>query len=322
MKAMRFHQHGGPEVLTYEEVADPIPDEGEAVVDLEVSGLNYIDTYHREGLYPVDLPCTPGMEGAGVISALGSGVDDLSEGDRVAFAGSMGSYADRAALPADRLVPLPEGIDVKRAGAVMLQGMTAHYLAFGSFALSQGHTALIHAAAGGVGLLLVQMAKKCGATVIGTVSTAEKEELARNAGADHVIRYSEVDFESEVNRITSGDKLDVVYDSVGKSTFDKGLNLLKPRGTMVLFGQSSGPVHPIDPQVLSQRGSLYLTRPTMVHYTLTRDELLARAGEVLGWVADGSLHVRIGAKFTLADAAEAHRALEGRQTTGKVLLLT
>lgn len=320
MKATRFHQHGGPEVLTYEDAPDPTPAAGEAVVRLEAVGLNFIDTYHREGLYPVELPCTPGVEGAGTVTAVGADVTDVAIGDRVAYAGVIGAYAEAAAVPVDRLVPLPDGVDAESASAVMLQGMTAHYLATGSYPLNTGDTALIHAAAGGVGLLLVQIAKMRGARVIGTVSTQEKEQLARGAGADEVIRYTEVDFEARVQELTDNAGVEVVFDSVGLTTFDKGLNLLKPRGTMVLFGQSSGPVPPVDPQVLSQKGSVFLTRPTLVHYTLTRQDLLDRAGEVLAWVDAGKLDVRVGARFPLADTADAHRALEGRKTTGKVLL--
>lgn len=320
MKAIRFHAHGGPDVLQYEDAPEPKPAAGQAVVRLEAVGLNFIDTYHRAGLYPVTLPCTPGVEGAGTVVAVGEGVTAVAAGDRVAFAGALGAYAERAALPAERLVPLPDRVDADTAAAVLLQGMTAHYLATGAYPLRAGDTALIHAAAGGVGLLLTQIAKRRGARVIGTVSTRDKEQLARGAGADEVIRYSEVDFEAEVRRLTGNAGVNVVYDSVGRTTFDKGLNLLRPLGTMVLFGQSSGPVAPLDPQLLSQKGSLFLTRPTMVHYTLTRQALLARAGEVLGWVQGGQLHVRVGARFALAAAADAHRALEGRQTTGKVLL--
>ncbi len=320
MKATRFHHHGGPEVLSFEDMAEPTPAEGQALVRLEAIGLNYIDTYHREGLYPVDLPCTPGVEGAGTVTAIGAGVTEVAVGDRVGYAGAIGAYAEMAAVPVDRLVPLPAGVDAEAAAAVLLQGMTAHYLATGSYPLKAGDTALIHAAAGGVGLLLVQIAKMRGAKVIATVSTPEKEQLARDAGADEVIRYTEADFEVEVQKLTNDAGVDVVFDSVGKTTFDKGLNLLKPLGTMVLFGQSSGPVPPLDPQVLCQRGSLFLTRPTMAHYTLTRQALLDRAGEILNWVDAGKLNVRVGARFALADAADAHRALEGRKTTGKVLL--
>lgn len=320
MKATRFHKHGGPEVLTYEDTPEPSPAAGQAIVKLEAIGLNYIDTYHREGLYPVDLPCIPGVEGAGTVTALGEGVTEVKVGDRVGYAGAIGSYAELAAVPVDRLVPLPAGVAADDAAAVLLQGMTAHYLATGSYPLKAGDTALIHAAAGGVGLLLVQMAKMRGARVLATVSTEEKAELARGAGADEVIRYTESDFEAEVQKLTDDAGVDVVFDSVGKTTFDKGLNVLKPLGTMVLFGQSSGPVAPLDPQVLCQKGSLFLTRPTMVHYTLTRQDMLARASEVLGWVGAGKLSVRVGARFGLAEAADAHRALEGRKTTGKVLL--
>ena len=321
MKATLFNAHGGPEVLSYEEVPEPTPAAGEVLLQLQAGGLNYIDTYHREGLYPVDLPCIPGVEGAGTVIGLGEGVTGVSEGDRVGFAGAMGSYAEQIAVPAERLIPLPEGCSSDDAAAVLLQGMTAHYLVHGSYKAGPDDTALVHAAAGGVGLLLVQMAKKRGARVIGTVSTEEKEALARAAGADEVIRYTEVDFEAETRRLTDDAGVDVVYDSVGLTTFDAGLRLLKPLGTMVLFGQSSGPVPPVNPQILSSEGSLFMTRPTMAHYILTRQALLDRAGEVLNWVASGELSVRIGARYALADAAQAHTALQSRQTTGKVLLV-
>jgi len=321
MKATLFNAHGGPEVLSYEDVSEPTPSAGEVLLRLDAGGLNYIDTYHREGLYPVDLPCIPGVEGAGVVIGLGDGVTDVKEGDRVGFAGAMGSYAEQIAVPADRLIPLPEGCSSEDAAAVLLQGMTAHYLVHGSYRLGADDTALVHAAAGGVGLLLVQMAKKRGARVIGTVSTAEKEALAREAGADEVIRYTETDFEAETRRLTDDAGVEVVYDSVGLTTFDAGLRLLKPLGTMVLFGQSSGPVPPVNPQILSAEGSLFLTRPTMAHYILTRQALLDRASEVLNWVASGELSVRVGARYSLAEAGSAHTALQSRQTTGKVLLL-
>ena len=321
MKAVRFHQCGGPEVLRYEEAPEPVPAAGQALVEIEAIGLNYIDTYHRSGLYPVALPCIPGMEAAGTVKAVGEGVQEVKVGDRVAYAGVIGAYARQAAIPAARLVPLPSGVDFQTGAAAMLQGMTAHYLVHGSYPLGKGDTALIHAAAGGVGLLLVQMAGRLGARVIATVSTAEKEALARQTGADEVIRYTEQDFEAEVKRLTGGRGVDVVYDSVGKTTFDKGLNVLRPRGYMVLFGQSSGPVPPFDPGILNTKGSLFLTRPTLVHYTATRQELLSRAGDVLNWLGSGQLSLRIGARFPLAEAAQAHRALQGRQTTGKVLLL-
>jgi len=321
MKVNRFHQHGGPEVLVYEEVDEPTPAAGEALIKIEAIGLNYIDTYHREGLYPVELPCIPGMEAAGTVAAVGAGVSLVKVGDRVAYAGILGAYAEMAAVAADRLVSLPDSVDFETGAAAMLQGLTAHYLVHGSYALGQGDTALIHAGAGGVGLLLVQMAKRLGARVISTVSTAAKEDLARGAGADEVIRYTEKDFEEETLRLTDGKGVEVVYDSVGKTTFEKGLNVLCPRGYMVLFGQSSGPVDPVDPGILNVKGSLFLTRPTMVHYVASREDLLARAGDVLNWVGSGELDLRIGDRFELAAAADAHRALQGRKTTGKVLLL-
>ena len=321
MKVNRFHQHGGPEVLVYEEVDEPRPAAGEALIKIEAIGLNYIDTYHREGLYPVDLPCVPGMEAAGTVAAVGADVNLVKVGDRVAYAGVLGAYAEMAAVAADRLVPLPASVDFETGAAAMLQGLTAHYLVHGTYALGQGDTALIHAGAGGVGLLLLQMAKRLGARVITTVSTAAKEDLARGAGADEVIRYTEADFEEETLRLTDGKGVEVVYDSVGKTTFEKGLNVLRPRGYMVLFGQSSGPVDPVDPGILNVKGSLFLTRPTMVHYVASRGDLLERAGEVLDWLGSGALDLRIGDRFKLAAAADAHRALQGRLTTGKVLLL-
>lgn len=321
MKAIRFYSSGGPDVLTYEEVDDPVPAAGQALVKVDAIGLNYIDTYHREGLYPVDLPCIPGMEAAGTVAAVGAGVDQVAVGDRVAYAGVLGAYAELAAVDAGQLVPVADGVELETGAAAMLQGMTAHYLVHGTYALGQDDTALIHAAAGGVGLLLVQMAKRLGARVIATVSTEEKEQLARQAGADEVIRYTEKDFAEEVERLTEGRGVNVVYDSVGKTTFEKGLSVLKPRGYMVLFGQSSGPVEPLDPGVLNVNGSLFLTRPTMVHYVAAREELLERAGDVLNWIGSGELDLRIGDRFELAAAADAHRALQGRKTTGKVLLL-
>ena len=321
MKAIRFYSSGGPDVLTYEEVDDPVPAAGQALVKVDAIGLNYIDTYHREGLYPVDLPCIPGMEAAGTVAAVRAGVDQVAVGDRVAYAGVLGAYAELAAVDAGQLVPVADGVELETGAAAMLQGMTAHYLAYSTFPLDSGHTALIHAAAGGVGLLLVQMAKKAGARVIGTVSPEAKEALARGAGADEVSRYTEADFEAETMRLTDGKGVDVVYDSVGKSTFDQGLNVLRPRGNMVLFGQSSGPVPPFDPGLLNAKGSLYLTRPTMLHYASDRHELLRRAGDVFDWIAAGELDLRIGDRFQLSDAAAAHTALQGRKTTGKVLIL-
>ncbi len=321
MKAIRFHANGGPEVLNWEEVDDPQAGPGQVLIRLEAVGLNYIDTYHREGLYPVGLPCIPGVEGAGEVIALGEGVSEVAVGDRVAYAGPMGSYAQVAAVPAERVVPLPAGVSSEVGAAAMIQGITAHYLAHGSYPLKETDTALIHAGAGGVGLLLIQMAKMCGARVLTTVSTADKEALARGAGADEVIRYTEVDFADEVLRLTEDKGVDVVYDSVGKTTFDRGLDVLRPLGYMVLFGQSSGPVLPVDPGILNTKGSLFLTRPTSAHYTQTREALLARAGDVFNWMAAGKLNLRIGHRFPLAEAADAHRAIQGRKTTGKVLLL-
>jgi NADPH2:quinone reductase len=307
--------------LVFEEVPDLTLVPGQALVKIEAIGLNYIDTYHRSGLYPVQLPCIPGMEAAGRVVGVADGVSVVKVGDRVAYASSMGSYSQYAAVEAGRLVPLPPNVDFEVGAAAMLQGMTAHYLVHGTYPLGKKDTTLIHAAAGGVGLLLVQMAKRLGARVIATVSTKEKEDLARGAGADEVIRYTEKDFEEEAKRITGGRGVDVVYDSVGKATFEKGLNILRPRGYMVLFGQSSGPVAPFNPGILANKGSLFLTRPTLGHYTATREDLLSRAGDVLKWVGSGELKLRIGHRFALADAAEAHRALQGRKTTGKVLLI-
>ena len=321
MKAMRFHQHGGPEVLVYEDAPTPEAGPGEAIVRIEAIGLNYIDTYHRDGLYPVELPCIPGMEAAGTIARIGDGVEGVNVSDRVAYAGALGAYAEEAAVAVDRLVPLPDDISCEVGAAAMLQGMTAHYLAHGSYALGKDDTALIHAGAGGVGLLLIQMAKRLGARVLTTVSTEEKEQLARAAGADEVIRYTERDFAEDIMTLTNGRGVDVVYDSVGKTTFDKSLNVLRPLGYLVLFGQSSGPVEPVDPGILNVKGSLFLTRPTMAHYIPTHEALLQRAGDVLGWIGNGGLDLRIGDRFVLADAADAHRALQGRKTTGKVVIL-
>jgi len=322
MHAVRIHQHGGPEVLRYEEVPTPAPGEGQVLVRLVACGVNFIDIYQRKGLYKLDLPATLGQEGAGVVEAVGPGVTEVKPGDRVAYSNVLGSYAEYVVVPAQRVVPIPEGVTYQQAAAAMLQGMTAHYLVTSTYPLKPGDVCLVHAAAGGVGLLLVQMAKRRGATVIGTVSTEEKAKLAREAGADHVIVYTQQDFEAEVLRITEGRKLQVVYDSVGKDTFEKSLNCLALRGVLVLYGQSSGPVPPFDPQVLAQKGSLFLTRPVLWHYTTTREELLWRAGEVLDWVRTGELQLRVDRAYPLAQAAEAQRALEGRQTTGKVLLLT
>jgi NADPH:quinone reductase len=321
MKAIRILQHGGPEALKIEEVPLPIPGEEQALIRLEAIGVNFIDVYHRTGLYKVAPPFTPGMEGAGVVESVGKNVKDIQPGDRVAYAMTMGSYADHAIVPSWQLIKLPGGVDTRLGAAIMLQGMTAHYLTQTTYPVKSGDSILVHAAAGGVGLLVIQMAKKKGARVIGTVSTDEKAKLAREAGADEVIFYTRQDFETETKRLTQAKGVQVVYDSVGKSTFEKSLSCLVPRGMMVLFGQSSGPVPPFDPGLLAAKGSLFLTRPSLTQYAATRQELLHRAGEVLEWVASGALRVRIEKTFPLIQAPEAHRQLEGRMTTGKVLLI-
>jgi len=321
MKTIRVHAPGGPEALQFEETERPAPGPGQVLVKIEAAGVNFIDIYQRTGHYKVPLPFIPGQEAAGIVAAVGPGVAEPRVGDRVAYATVLGAYAEYAVVPADRVVGLPDGVSAKQGAAAMLQGMTAHYLATSTYPLKPGDTCLVHAAAGGVGLLLCQIAKLRGARVMGTVSTREKAALARGAGADEVILYTEQDFETEVKRLTNGAGLRVIYDSVGKTTFEKGLSCLALRGMMVLYGQSSGPVGPFDPQVLNQKGSLFLTRPTLVHYIATRAELLARAGEVLGWIERGMLKVRIERELPLAQAAEAQRLLEGRKTTGKVLLI-
>ena len=321
MKAIRVHQLGGPEALSYENVPEPQPGQDEAVVQVEAIGLNFIDIYYREGLYPETLPFTPGLEAAGTVCAVGSQVREIQVGDRVAFSSAMGAYAELALVPAWKLVPVPPDVDSQTAAAIMLQGMTAHYLSHSTYRLEPGQTALVHAAAGGVGLLLVQMAKLRGAQVVGTVSTQAKAELAAQAGADHVVLYTEKDFESEVHRFTEDAGVDVVYDSVGKETFEKSLNCLKPRGYLVLFGQSSGPVDPVDPQTLNTKGSLFLTRPSLFHHIASPEALLERAEAVLKWASSGDLKVHVSEIFPLSEASQAHRALEGRKTTGKVLLV-
>lgn len=321
MKAIRVHSFGGPEVLKLEEVSSPKPRQGEAVVATDAIGLNYIDVYHRTGFYPNPLPFTPGREGAGRVVAVGPGVDGLNVGDQVAWAGVLGSYSQQVLAPAAQLVPIPKGLDPKVAAALMLQGMTAHYLSTTTYPLKRGDSCLIHAAAGGVGLLLVQMAKDRGARVFGTVSTDEKARLAREAGADEVILYTKQDFQVEVKRLTDGKGVSVVYDSVGKTTFEKSLESLAQRGMLVLFGQSSGAIPPFDPLRLNERGSLFLTRPTLNHYTADRASLLERASAVLGAAQSGKLKVRIDKEFPLAEASEAHTILESRGTTGKVLLI-
>ncbi|MET0396266.1 MAG: quinone oxidoreductase [Longimicrobiaceae bacterium] len=320
MRAVRVHEPGGAGAMRVEDVPVPRPGAGEALVRLEAAGVNFIDVYKRTGLYTIPLPATLGEEGAGTVAAVGAGVAEVREGDRVAWAGVLGAYAEYAVVPAAKLVPLPDGVGAAQGAAVMLQGLTAHYLATSTYPLREGDRCLVHAAAGGVGLLLVQIARRRGAFVIGTAGSDDKAELARAAGADEVIVYTRDDFVAETRRLTGGRGLQVVYDSVGRTTFLPGLELLAPRGTMVLFGQSSGPVAPVDPQLLNQKGSLFLTRPTLAHYVATREELLGRAGELFAWIAAGELSVRVGAEYPLEDAAEAHRALEGRRTTGKVLL--
>jgi len=307
--------------MKLEEMAAPAPAAGQAQVKLEACGVNYIDVYFRTGAYKAPLPLTPGMEGAGTVTAVGPGVSDVKVGDRVAWTGVIGSYAQMLAVPSDRLVALPDKLTFKDGAAAMLQGLTAHYLVTSTWPLKKGETALVQAAAGGMGLLLCQMAKMRGATVIGTVSTEEKAALAKEAGADHVIIYTKQDFEPEVKRITDGAGVHVVYDGVGQTTFDKGINCLRPRGLMALFGAASGPVPPLDLQILNARGSLFVTRPSLNHHIAARSELLERAGDVLGWVRDGKVKLRVEHQFPLAEAAEAHRALEGRKTTGKILLI-
>ncbi len=321
MRAICVESHGGPEVLRLTDLPDPTPEEGQLLVRLEAAGVNFIDVYHRTGLYPSPLPLTLGLEGAGVVTGVGPEVSGFREGDRVTWTNVQGSYAEAVLVPADKALAVPEGVETRTAAAVMIQGMTAHYLCHDTYSLKPGDVCLVHAAAGGVGLLLVQMARERGARVFGTVSTEEKAALAREAGADEVILYTREDFLEAVKRLTDGRGLNVVYDSVGKTTAEKSLDCLMPLGMMVFYGNSSGPAPPIDPLTLTQKGSLFLTRPTLFHYIADRASLEARAGDVLGAVAAGRLKVRIGQTFPLSEAAEAHRALEGRRTTGKVLLL-
>jgi NADPH:quinone reductase len=321
MKAIQVKQVGGPDAMQTVEIPVPQPKAKEAVVKLAASGVNFIDVYFREGRYKTQLPFVPGQEGAGVVTEVGAETTSIKVGDRVAWTGLQGSYAQYAAVPADRLVPIPQRVSEQQAAAAMLQGMTAHYLSHDTYPLKQGETALVHAAAGGVGLLLVQMAHNIGARVIATVSTEEKATLARAAGAHEVILYTQADFEAETKRLTNGKGVDVVYDSVGKTTFEKGLNILRPRGMMVLFGGSSGAVPPFDLVALSQKGSLYVTRPTLVNYIASRDELVARSSAIFSMMASGKLKLRIEHTYPLAEAQQAHRDLEGRKTTGKLLLI-
>lgn len=320
MQAIVINTVGGPEVLEWSEIADPTPGPGHILIDIAYGGVNYIDTYHRTGLYPMELPFTPGLEGAGHVVAVGDGVDAALVGGAVAWTGQIGSYAERVVAPANRVVPLPEGVSLELGAAVMLQGLTAHYLATDTYTLEAGDRCLIHAAAGGVGRLLVQIAKRAGAEVFGTVGSDEKIEIARSAGADHVINYQTASFKEAIEEIAGPHPLAVVYDGVGAATFDDGLDLLAPRGVMVTFGNASGPVPPVSPLRLSAGGSLFLTRPTLFAYIAEDEVLAARSADLFRWIASGELDVRIGAVHPLAEAAEAHRALEGRSIAGKILL--
>lgn len=321
MEAVRVHEPGEAEVLQLEELPLPEPGPAEVRVRLLAAGVNFIDIYHRRGLYELPTPFILGREGAGYVDAVGEDVTDLQVGDRVAFAMQPAAYAGYVTMPAWKLAPVPEGVNLETAAGVMLQGMTAHYLAHSTYPLQPGKTALIHAAAGGVGLLLVQIAKMRGARVIGTTSTPEKGELAREAGADEIILYEDVDFGDAVHDLTDGEGVHVVYDGVGRTTFRRGLDCLRPRGFMVLFGQASGPVEPLDPQILNHKGSLFLTRPSLGDYAATGAEIRARARDLFSWIAAGDLQVRIDRAFSLDAADEAHRYMEERQTKGKLLLL-
>jgi NADPH2:quinone reductase len=321
MKAIRVHQHGGPEVLSYEDAADPVPAAGEVLIRVSAAGVNFIDVYHRTGQYPGKVPYTPGGEAAGRVEAVGDDVRAVAVGDLVATAQGSGCYAELALASASRVVGVPAGVEAETAAALMLQGMTAHYLATATYPLKRGDTCVVHAAAGGVGLLLCQIAHMRGARVIGTTSTEEKAALALAAGADHVVLYTRENLADSVREITGGKGAQVVYDSVGKTTFDQSLDSLAPRGTLVLFGQSSGAVPAFDPQLLNKKGSLYLTRPSLAYYTASREELVARARDLFAWVKDGSLNVHIGQRYPLENARDAHVALESRQTVGKILLV-
>lgn len=321
MWAIQIDQAGGPEVMQWRELDDPAPGDGQIVVDVAAAGLNYIDTYQRSGLYDVPMPYVLGLEGAGVVTAVGEDVSQWAVGDRVAWPGAAGSYATQVALAADQVVAVPESVDLETAAAIPLQGMTAHYLVTDTFELGAGSRCLVHAGAGGVGLLLIQMAKLLGAEVFTTVGTEEKAELARAAGADHTILYRDVDFAEAVTEIAGPRPLDVVYDGVGRSVFEQSLTVLRPRGMMVTFGNASGPVDPVSPLALSANGSIFLTRPTLFHYIAERSELERRAADLYHWIGEGDLDVRIGHRFALAEAADAHRAIEARATTGKVLLI-
>lgn len=320
MKAIQVHAYGDAGQLSYEEVPLPAPKPGQVRVKVQAAGLNFVEIYMRKGLYKTELPYRPGAEFAGTIDALGEGVTDFEIGERVATARGSGGYGDFALAPADQLVSVPAEISIEQAAALMLQGMTAHYLARSTYRLKSGDTALVHAAAGGVGQLLVQIAKKFETRVLGTTSTEEKAIIARQAGADEVILYTQEDFETAVQRLTKGNGVEVVYDGVGKTTFTKGFNCLAPRGMMVLYGQASGPVDLLDPQILNHKGSLFLTRPSLSHYLRTREELLQRSGDLFQWMAGGELEVKIDRSYPMADAAEAQRYMEAGYTKGKVLL--
>ena len=321
MRAAIIHEVGGPEKIQFDDLPVPVPGPGQALVKVRAAGVNFIDTYHRSGLYKVDLPAQLGMEGAGVVESVGPGTTGVAPGDRVAWVMARGAYADYAVVPAPQLVPLPDQLDFRLAAAAMLQGMTAHYLTHSTFLLKPEHTCLVHAAAGGTGLLIVQMAKMLGARVVGTVSTAEKAQQARQAGADEVILYTVEDFVEETRKRTGGEGVHVVYDGVGKATFLKSLDCLRPRGLVVNFGNASGPAPAFEPLLLQQKGSVYVTRPNLAHYVATRDELQWRAGDVLRWIDGGRLRIRIGGEYPLSEAATAHRDLEGRGTTGKLILI-
>jgi NADPH2:quinone reductase len=320
MRAIVIPEPGGPEQLILTDVPDPVAGPDDLLVDVEAAGLNFIDVYHRSGLYNLEVPFTPGLEGAGIVVATGARVSEFETGDRVGWTNVLGSYAERHVVPADRAIPIPDGVEAGTVAAVLLQGLTAHYLATDTFRLAPGDKCLIHAGAGGVGLLLTQIAKLRGAQVFTTVGTTEKARLSQDAGSDHVIVYTDTDFREAIELIAGPKPLDVVYDGVGADTFMESLDLLRPRGLMVTFGNASGPVPEISPLILAQKGSLFLTRPTMAHYLQTREELLSRCVDLFTWIREGDLDVRIDAEFPLAEASAAHRALEGRQTTGKVLI--
>jgi NADPH:quinone reductase len=321
MKQIQITQCGGPEVMKLADAPRPSPAAGQALVKIAAAGVNFIDVYFRCGLYKADLPFTPGSEASGTVESVGPGVTVVKPGDRVAYAMARGAYSEYALVPADQLVPLPDGVDMQTAGAAMLQGMTAHYLTHSTWPVKPGDKVLVHAAAGGAGRLIAQMAKMLGAVVYGTVGTDTKAAIAKESGVDETIVYTREDFAAEIKRLTGGKGVDVIYDSVGATTFLKGLDVIRPRGMMALFGQSSGVVAPLDPNILNPKGSLFLTRPSLAHHVLTREELLWRAGDVLKWIGSGKLKLMVDKTYALADAADAHRDLEGRKTVGKLLLI-